>query len=448
MTAVAERVDRPKRSAPRNIAETAFTNGLLGGLGILSGVIAARWLGPAGRGELAAIQMWPSLLTSLAMLGLPDALVYFCARHPSESKRYLVTAAVAALAVMPIFLVIGYVLMPYVLSKQSPSVVQGARSYLIVVPLFACVGFPYQLLRGVQRYPLWNTMRLVPSLLWLTVLAAAVFVGITDPARMTMAYVSLLFCVSPFLTWIVWKHATGPMAPTRAVLKQLLRFGLPSASAALPQFFNLKLDQLMVAAILPAQDLGVYMVALSWGTCIPMLSNALAIVVSTQIARGSSDSERSERFSHGVRNGVWMIAIMVVLLAAVTPVGIAIVFGRAFQAAALPAAILVVASGTNAFNGVVEEMLRGYDRPSATLFAESVAVGVGLPALILLLPRFGLTGAALASLVGYVGGTAVLLVQSRRVAGLRVWAAIDPRGVPWPSVSHLTSTLRLRFRPE
>ena len=436
-------------SGRRNIAGTAVTNGILGIIGIVTGVIAARWLGPAGRGELAAIQMWPSLLASLAMIGLPDAVVYFCAKYPSESRRYLVTAGVIVLSVMPAFALAGYLLIPTVLSAQSPRIIQAARVYLILMPIYALVGLPYQLLRGIQRYRLWNIMRLAPSLIWLAVLVVGISLRISDPVRLTAAFLMLLALAGPVLTWIVWKHAEGPAAPRTDVASSLVKFGVPSASATLSQFFNLKLDQMMVAAMLPARELGVYMVAVSWGTCIPMLSSALAMLVSTQIAGGATHEERNRRFSHGVRNGTWMIAAAVVLLGAATPVGIAIVFGGAFQSAVIPAAILVVASGTNALNGVFEELLRGYGRPSATLFAETVAVVVGLPALLVLLPRLGLTGAALASLVGYLSATVVLLLQSRRVADLRVWAAIDPRGIPWSNFSNLTSrALRVRFGAE
>src|SRR5713101_4590346 len=58
---------------------TAGTNGLSAVLGITTGMLAARLLGPQGRGELAAIQTWPSFIATLAMLGLPEALVYYSA---------------------------------------------------------------------------------------------------------------------------------------------------------------------------------------------------------------------------------------------------------------------------------------------------------------------------------------------------------------------------------
>ena len=103
---------------------------------------------------------------------------------------------------------------------------------------------------------------------------------------------------------IVWIDSTGPGRPSVAAAGTLIRFGFPSALATLPQFFNLKLDQVFVAAVLPARDLGVYMVALAWGACIPMLSGALAIVVSTQIAGRTSASERARDFTRGVRGAI------------------------------------------------------------------------------------------------------------------------------------------------
>ena len=441
---VTEEAAPPLVSSPAfNVAETAFTNGVLGAIGIATGVIAARWLGPEGRGELAAIQMWPSILATVAMLGMGEAVVYFCARRPSESRRYLVTAALIALLVMPIFAAVGYLLMPHLLSRQSPRIVQAARMYLILLPVYAFVGLPYQLLRGVQRYRLWNVMRVIPSLLWMLVLVVVVSLRISDPPRMTATYILLLSCAGPLLSWIVWKNAAGSPRPTAATAREMVSFGLPSVAGTLPQFFNLKLDQLIVTAMVAPRELGVYMAAVAWGASIPMLSSAVALIVSTQIAAGTSDSERSGRFGRGVRGAAWLIVAAVAVLGAATPFGVTIAFGRAFQAAIIPAAILVVASGVNALNGVLEELLRGYGRPAATFWAESAAVAVGLPALLLLVPRAGLRGAAIASLMGYLAGTTVLLVQSRRVADLRLREVLDLRGF----LSSIVAALRHRPVP-
>src|SRR6202030_2462068 len=81
-----------------NTVITAATNIALAVLGMVSGILAARLLGPHGRGELAAIQTWPSFIASLAMLGMPEAVVYYSARAPSTAGRYLGSAVMVALA--------------------------------------------------------------------------------------------------------------------------------------------------------------------------------------------------------------------------------------------------------------------------------------------------------------------------------------------------------------
>src|SRR5262245_24506127 len=238
----------------RSIAETAITNVALGGLGIATGVIVAQWLGPVGRGELAAIQMWPSAMATLAMIGLPEALVYFSAKHPSQSREFLITAVLTALFIIPVFALLGYSLMPFLLSMQSDRVVQGARGYLWLLPISALVGLPHQALRGIDEFRLWNALRIVPALLWLLALGLGFSLRAPDPVRITTMFLGLLGAVGIGMTWIVWRRAAGQAAPSIRTFRSLVVLGFPSALSTLPQFFNMRLDQMAVAVVVPARE--------------------------------------------------------------------------------------------------------------------------------------------------------------------------------------------------
>ena len=76
---------------------TAFVNVLITLIGLVTGTLLARLLGPQGRGELAAIQGWPTYLVGFAMVGLPHALTYFCGRNPLQSGALLATAVLGCL---------------------------------------------------------------------------------------------------------------------------------------------------------------------------------------------------------------------------------------------------------------------------------------------------------------------------------------------------------------
>ena len=351
-----------------------------------------------------------------------------------------------ALVIIPIFAALGYVLMPFLLSMQSDRVVQGARGYLWLLPIYALVGLPHHLLRGIQEFRLWNAFRIVPALLWLLVLVLEFSLREADPVRITAMYLGLLGAVGIGMTWIVWRRAAGPAVPTAPAVSSMVRFGFPSALSTLPQFFNLRLDQIAVAAVLPARQLGVYVTAVAWSACIPMLSSALAVIVSPRIAAEAMESERRRCFTRGVQGAAWLIVLPVAVLAAATPFGVTAVFGHAFEQAVLPAMILVVGSGVNAFNSVLEELLRGSGRPDATLFAEAIAVAVGLPALLLLLPLAELLAPASHPFLAISRRLSCSLCYSRRVAGVHVLSALDPRGIRWSDVStHTFRALRLRL---
>src|SRR5204863_7031509 len=113
---------------------------------------------------------------------------------------------------------------------------------------------------------------------------------------------------------------------------------------------------------------------------------------------------------------------------------------RELRGAIVPEALVVVASGQNAINGAHEELLRGYGRPAATLRAESAALVVGVPAVLLLLPRLGLTGAAIGSLAGSATATVVLLFKSRHAAALQMRDVFDTR-----AAAALITSARQRF---
>ena len=53
---------------------------------VVSGIVAARLLGPADRGYLAFLVLVPVILAKLGGLGLPLAVAYECARSPAVAR--------------------------------------------------------------------------------------------------------------------------------------------------------------------------------------------------------------------------------------------------------------------------------------------------------------------------------------------------------------------------
>jgi O-antigen/teichoic acid export membrane protein len=410
-----------------NTILTVATNLLLAAVGMVSGIVAARLLGPHGRGELAAIQTWPSFIATLAMLGMSEAIVYHSARKPSEAGRYLASAVVVALVSSVPFMSIAYLLMPVMLRAQTPSIVSAGRWYLLIVPLYALVGMLLHPLRGRSDFAPWNLMRLMPNALWIGVLALAWVSSHTTPTFVAAAnLVALALLVFPFAA-LVTRRVPGPFTPDPQKLAPMLRYGLPCMMTGVPQMLNLRMDQMLMAAVLPPRDLGLYVVAVAWSSAVSPIVNAVGAVITPAVASTSDHVQGARRLAAAARGTTGLALVLCLALEGLAPFAIVILFGERFRESVPAALVLVPAAAVLGVNLVLQEGLRGMGRPYAALRAELTGLAATAIALTMMLRPMGIMGAAIASLLGYSTVTLVLVRNARRYAGTPVSALLLPR---------------------
>ena len=114
---------------------TTGTNIAIGVCGAIAALLAARVLGPQGRGELAAIQVWPTFLQVIAAAGMSEAISYFCARSPHQARQYLSTGLLISLSSASAFMIVGYFFLPIALHSKGPGVVHDAQAMLLILSL-------------------------------------------------------------------------------------------------------------------------------------------------------------------------------------------------------------------------------------------------------------------------------------------------------------------------
>jgi len=425
------------RTAPdRALRGTFLTNITLALLAIATGVLAAHLLGPSGEGELTAIQTWPLLLATLAMLGLDSALVYFIAHKPEKSKQLTSTAIVIGAISFLVVSIIAWFALPYLLSAQKPQVISAARVFLLIGGIYAVVGIPHGALRGAHSFSAWNLSRIAPSLAWLALLLVAWVLRSANPVSLSRWYlVGVLACGLPVLA-VAHHRLQGPLKPDIKLAPSMLRFGLPSALTSLPQTVNLRFDQLLIIAFLPSRSLGFYVVAVAWSGAVAPLLSAVGAVLFPHVS-GETDSYRQ---GHLLATALQCGALVAIATSApfmlLAPFGLPLVFGSRFGAAIPSALVLVPAGAILAWAGIAEEGLRGLGRPTIVLVAELVAAGVTVASLPLLLHASGIFGAAVASLLGYSTIAIFTAVAISRSTNQRIRPLVVPT---WPVTKSLAA---------
>src|SRR4029077_8034903 len=113
------------------------------------------------------------------------------------------------------------------------------------------------------------------------------------------------------------------------------------------------------------------------------------------------------------------------------------IYGQDFRAGAFWLALLVFAHGANTFAGLVETLLM-VERPMLNLVNAAVTLAVQVITGLLLIPRFGVTGAALSMCIGFTVQGVLRFVELKHVFG---WSW------PWGTLVRPTVVFFIAFAP-
>jgi O-antigen/teichoic acid export membrane protein len=406
---------------------TVGANALLGIEGAVSGIMAARLLGPQGRGELAAIQTFSGFVATIAMLGMIEAVVYYCARNPQKAGRYIGSATTIAMVASVPALIGAYFLMPVVLGAQSRSVIKAARFYLLMAPVYALVAVPAHSLRGRGDFVAWNAIRLIPNLIWIFVLATAWCVALRNARLLSVAYVAAQAVVFLPVSYVVLNRVEGPFRPVGEDWKGMIRYGLPCTLINLPQVLNLRLDQIAMSMMLPARELGTYAVAVAWSGMTAPVLNALGATLLPSIASQPDRAASTDWFSKGMRLASLSAAATCLSLTMLTPIGVTTLFGESYRASVPAALVLVPAGSILALNSVLEQGLLGLGHPYSVLCGELAGLIATALTLALTLRPLHIMSGALSSLAGYSTACVVLVLGACRLTGTSLDVLLWPR---------------------
>ncbi|HVS84890.1 MAG TPA: oligosaccharide flippase family protein [Gaiellaceae bacterium] len=390
------------------------TSVLIWSTGILTGLLLARALGPAGRGTLAAVMLWPATYSTLGVFGLGDAVTYHIVRGP-ERVRQVVASGLAVAAVLSVLLLaVGMALTPLVLHRYEGRAVFWGLVAMTQIPLTLVSQLGSATLNGLHRYGRFQLSRaafVVVSAGGVVVLAAS---GHLSVGSAVCTYVAANVVATGVIAELVRREGALGGRPSRETTKELLSYGFKSHVAILSSALNQRLDQLVISLVLAPRQLGLYVVAVAFAGAVGMIGSSVGMVTLPQVGRVAAPDERRARVRRLVVGTVVLSVGAGAAFALVAHPLIVLAFGSSFAGAVTPARILLLAGVFLGANAVLSNVLRGVGRPLQAGMAELGALLVTVAALGALLPILGINGAAVASVLAYAATTTWMVRQARR----------------------------------
>lgn len=386
--------------------------------GFVTTIIVARWYGTEATGFVALLNSVGVVFSVLAAFGLGDLLMRdFSATDTNLEllrKRHLYRSALVLVLLLFAFLagptLVGlyYRLPPFASASPSFAIIVAAATLLG----WTLVTFNVSIVRALASAPSYSLFLLLPALINFAIVVALGPVSAPTPLLPSVALAAGAFItgLSALLLILIKlrrpRHTVGASPAATTVPHgnvcepgSLLRSGFVFAVSAVSSMLVTEGSIIVAGIFLTPDQVGIYSVAQRLSLLAAFGLNSFEMVAAPRFSRLSSSGNLAQLKIYGRQVSAiifWASLPIILPLAAFPSSIVAATVGPSFLPAAPAVTILMIGQAVNAYTGVTNTYLNmtGGQKVLARIITAAAVLNVALSTI--LIPLFGISGAAIA----------------------------------------------------
>lgn len=366
------------------------------GVALITSPIIARAIGPEGRGLTAAAITTLMILPIALGLGLPWAVRQRAAVN-NDFRAILRSARILSFIPLAPTILIGMVLSVTLFSDLPRGALIWLMGGLILTPFIIQRNSAVSVFVVKRNFLPISIINIAqPICFFVAILTLAIMGHLTVTTVVASQAVSMaLGCV------VTMPYAQVGWRGVRYPFRDLANESLLASGAQISEIASHRLNQLILLPVIGSAALGFYSVAANVALAPAPVGQAISSSVFAEVAQ-SEGSKRRQHTAKALKASFSLAFVIASIIALLSPLIIPLVFGAEFRPA-VPATIVL--SGGAIFvicNFVLTSCLVANGRSKSASAGHFMGFLVGLVLLFALGIPFGLTGAAVASTVGFL----------------------------------------------
>lgn len=391
--------------------------GAMMAMGLVNGIITARWLGPTGRGQFQLLILLPVMLSNFVKLGIPQASVFYMRRKGASASDVASNSIWFAFVMGGAAVVVCWLGREWLLTKflkaTPPELLLPS---LALIPFVLLQFYLLGVAQAQERFREYNIRQVVPNLLSLFGLVITLILLHMGLVGAVMVQVVIQVFMTVWMTWRVHREAPLHLHWNRDLARGMLSFGSKSYVQTLAATLHLRVDQYICAYFLPPADVGLYAIAVNFATLLLKIPEATGTVMFPRLA-GSKDRDAHAATTRVCRYTLFVLALGVIAFGLGGPIAIPLLYGPKFDGAVRPLLILLPGILVMALYQLLTRNFTSRNKQQVNIVAACLALGLNVSLNLFLIPRYGISGAALANGLSYGTAALVLLVAFVRDSG-------------------------------
>ena len=421
---------------------TVGTNALILLFSTVGGIIAARLLGPDGRGVLAALIFWPGLLAHLGFLSLGEAAVYRANNTNIDRRSFAASLVLLAIAMTLPILSASYLLLPSLLGPERAVFVPLTTAFLL---FFIPMNFTAQALlafdRAERQFARYNFLRLLEFGAY--PLALLVLVTVDKLSVTTALWAICLGATLVIVTRLLLWHQDLHARPVMTEMAALLRQGMLFHGTTLITILTGHIDRIVVMRFFSNAEIGYYVVALTLATVgLGVVTQSVHAVLAPHLAAEPDRNLALQRMVDGLRRSTILLLVGSAASLLLIPYVLPLLFGKAFLPASPVAMLLVLAFVPLALRQIAIQCLRAFGDARIGIKVEGVAFAAFCLLILPALEFLQLRGVAISLLLANALALIVLARLMHSRYGIRPAAWLLPSIVMLSDLRSVISHLR------
>jgi len=361
-----------------------------------TGILSARLLGPAGRGALAVLMLWPTFLFGLLTFGVPSAVRYQIQRMPEAATELFSASLVLGGCFGIVATIVGIVIIPHWDAQYPPSIIEFAQLVMLFTPTIALQNMLQAFLESRGRFGAASRNLYLPPIM--TVFG---FFGLHFAHRLTPQNVALAYFLPSVIVLIFasWQIRLEIHFPKNLMLRsrQLLNYGSKAYGLDILGNVSGQVDQAIVIGLLSASSFGLYAVAINMSRILGIFQSSITTVLFPK-ASGLEPTEAIALVGRSARITIPITFAAGLGFVLLVPFVIPLMYGHAYLPDIRLTQILTAEVIIGSVTGVLTQAFMATGRPGLITIFQVGGMATSVPLMFIFIPRLGITGAAYALL--------------------------------------------------
>ena len=362
--------------------------------GFVSSILIARGLGATNQGQFAFYVLVFGLLATYGHFGLTTSISFFMKKSNFKEEDVINTNLSVLISLGIFYFIVLFFLRGIIFSSNNSLLLLVWTIYYFSLLISTCLMNIYMANENVYIY---NRYLNLNTILKITLIASLYFTK-----NISVLTVSIVYATLEFIKLILMYrglHLKYRFRVKYDVLKEELKYGIPLYLSALFLYLNYRVDQAMIKVYINETALGIYALSVTLAELAKMVPDSVVSAFTGKLYN-CSEEEKKSIVIKTIKLSFYMTALISLIGICCKPL-ITILYGEEYAKAGLSMIILLIGIPFLTVGKVSSVYFYTNGKTKVHMRIAFAVLVLNLITNFILIPKYGIYGAAITSTVSY-----------------------------------------------